>query len=192
MNSKLKVGLIFLIIIAVSIIFFKVVLSQPSVCLRSPDITDIQIRPIDKNSIRITWKTDRETYSVAEIKEQDKVNDILRKSFSCNFSGNLNLEGLSHQDIFKKYNCSFSNENGELSLKHNNYLYGYCTTTNFGNNSPYLGCIVKPADEQNSTYHSVVFDILQPGTEYAFDINAENSCGINSIETVRFRMPENI
>ncbi len=192
MNTKLKVSLICLIIIAVLIIFFKVILSMPSVCSQSPGITDIQIQPVDKNSIRITWKTDRETYSVVEIKEQDKVNEILRKSFSCNFSGNLNLEGLSHQDIFKKYNCSFSNENGELSLKHNNYLYGYCTTTDTGNNSPYVGCIVKPADEQNTTNHSVVFDILQPGTEYAFDINAENSCEINSIKTVKFRIPEKI
>ncbi len=135
------------------------------------------------------WKTDTETYSVVMINEQDKVNEILKKSFSCNISGNLNLVGEKDDDIFKKYklsflkyNCSFSNENGELSLIHKGNTYGYCTTGN------YLSCISKAAYEQNSTYHSATFDILQPDTEYTFDIHADNACELTSIKTVKFRI----
>lgn len=192
MNTKLKVSLICLIIIAVLIVFFKIILSMPSVCLQSPGIKDIQIQPIDKNSIKITWKTDVETYSSVFIKEQDKVNEILKKSFSCNFTGNLNLDAGRFQDIFKKSNCSFSIENETPYLTHNGSLYGFSMTVDTKNNSRYLGWIGKSANEQNSTYHSVVFDIVQPDTEYAFDINAENACGINSIKTVKFRIPEKI
>lgn len=192
MDSKLKAGLFFLITIAMLVLFFKVILSMPLACLQSPRITDIQIQPINKNSIKITWKTDVETYSTIFIKEQDKVNEILKKSFSCNFTGNLNLDAGRFQDIFKKSNCSFSIENETPYLTHNGSLYGFSMTVDTKNNSKYLGWIGKSANEQNSTYHSVVFDILQPDTEYAFDIHAENACEINSIKTVKFRIPEKI
>jgi|GEM_PF-4282670 len=148
---------------------------------------DIQIQPFDKNSIKITWKTDTETYSGVTISEQEKENEILKKSFSCNFEGNLNLVGEKEDALskkynysFSKYNCSFSFDDGEPVLVHNGNSYGYCTTRN------YLSCINKAAYEQKSTYQSVIFDILLPDTEYTFDIHADNACELTSIKTVKF------
>ncbi|NJD03084.1 MAG: hypothetical protein FIA99_10950 [Ruminiclostridium sp.] len=190
MKLGLKIGLVCLIIIAL-IIVSRIILLSPSECFKKPEISDIQIQPIDENSIKIIWRTDTETYSTVMISEQDKVNEILKKSFSCNLTGNLNLAGEKDDDIFKKYklsfskyNCSFSYENGELSLIHNGNSYGYCTTGN------YLSCISRAAYEQNSTNHSVIFDILQLDTEYTFDIYADNACELTSIKTVKFRMQE--
>ncbi len=117
------------------IIVSKIILLSPSECFRKPQISEIQIQPFDKNSIKISWKTDTETYSGVTISEQEKVNEILERSFSCNLTGNLNLEGEKEDDIFKrynlsfsKYNCPFSDKNGELSLIHDGNSYGYCTT----------------------------------------------------------------
>ncbi len=188
MKIGLKIGLVSLTIVIVLIIVSKVILFSPSECLKKPEISDIQIQPIDENSIKMMWRTDTETYSVVMISEQDKVNEILKESFSCNLTGNLNLIGEKDDDIFKKYklslskyNCSFSFEDGEPVLVHNGNSYGYCTTGN------YLSCLNKAAYEQNSTSHSVVFDILQPDTEYTFDIHADNACELTSIKTVKFR-----
>ncbi len=128
------------------------------------------------------------TLCVVTITEQEKVNEILKNSFFCNFTGNLNLEGEKEDALskkynysFSKYNCSFSSEDGEPVLVHNGNSYGFCTTGN------YLSCINKAAYKQNSTSHSVVFDILQPDTEYTFDIHADNACELTSIKTVEFR-----
>ncbi len=40
----------------------------------------------------------------------------------------------------------------------------------------------------------MVFDVLQPDTEYTFDIHADNACELTSIKTVKFRMtiPEKV
>jgi hypothetical protein len=188
MKIGLKIGLVCLTIIIALIIVSKVILLSPSECFKKPEISDVQMHPVDENSIRMTWITDTETYSVVMINEQDKVNEILKKSFSCNLAGNLNLIGEEDDTLskkynlsFSKYNCSFSIENEEPSLIHNGNPYGYCTTGN------YLSCISKAAYEQNSIYHSVVLDILQPDTEYAFDIHADNACEITSIKNVKFR-----
>ncbi len=189
MKIGLKIGLVSLTIVIVLIIVLKVILLSPPECLKKPEIDDIQIQPADENSIKMMWRTDTETYSVVMIREQDKVNEILKKSFSCILTGNLNLAEEKDVDIFKrhnlslsKYNCSFSLEDGEPVLVHDGNSYGYCTTGN------YLSCLNKAAYEQNSTSHSVVFDILQPDIEYTFDIHADNACELTSIKTIKFRM----
>lgn len=193
MKTRSKISFVSLTFIIALIIVSKVILFSPSECFKKPEISEIQIQPFEKNSIKISWKTDSETYSGVTIREQEKVNEILRRSFNCNLTGNLNMEGEKEDGIlkrynlsFSKYNCSFSNKNGELSLIHNGYSYGYCTTEN------YMSCINRADYEQNSIYHSVIFDILLPDTEYTFEIHADNACEITSIKTVKFKTPGTI
>ena len=72
----LKIILVGLTIIIALIFVSKVIQLSPSECFRKPEIMDIQIKPVDENSIKIIWRTDTETYSVVMISEQDKVNEI--------------------------------------------------------------------------------------------------------------------
>ena len=123
-----------------------------SKCLREPqaEISDIQIQSIDENTVEITWKTDRKTYGSVEIKEQDKVNGILKNSFSCDFRGNLTLEG-KHEDIFKKHNCSFVVKNGIPYLVHDNSLYNYCAQSTVGDSQEKVASCV--GSDMESRWH---------------------------------------
>lgn len=83
---KLKfIHLFILTVIVVTIIGYIIlqIISLSSKCLQEqpPKISNIQIQPIDSNSIKITWETDKETYGDVFIGsvylDQDQMNGTL-------------------------------------------------------------------------------------------------------------------
>lgn len=76
MRIELKIGLTFLIIF---IIFLLVNPQLTSKCSREepPVISDIQLQTIDKNTVKITWRTDKESYGDVYILEQNRMNGTL-------------------------------------------------------------------------------------------------------------------
>ncbi|RLI89981.1 MAG: hypothetical protein DRO65_03630, partial [Candidatus Altiarchaeales archaeon] len=167
-----------------------------SKCLREKEsrIYDIKIYPINKTTVKITWKTDKETFGSVWIEEQDKVDEILKKAFHCNFTGNLVIEKEKVRETLQKCNCSFVVKNNETFLVHNGNLYGFCLTSSLTSTKELVGCIFK--EDKLSKNHSVVLDILQPDTEYSLKIRSHFYCedpvvgftGIESERIVKFKM----
>jgi len=176
---KMKISKkIFLIVFAVIVIFCGalVITNSLAKCLKEEKakIYNVKIHPINKTTFKITWKTDKETFGEVIIENQNKVNEILKKCFHCNLTGNLVIkEGEDIKDALKRYNCSFKVKHNKIFFVHNKNLYDFCTS--YTQDKKYISCLIKKDNHFQKT-HSVVLDILQPKTEYNLKVRAYFNC----------------
>lgn len=159
--------LIVILIVQVIISTLFLIVTIGRVPLSTPlEINNITIEQIDKNTVRINWSTNKETYSGVDIDDPKKVSEILRNAFSCNITGDLIAEGYSG-DTFKKYGCIFTKDKNDIpSFVHDGIIYGNCAT-----DRRYFLC--KGSENVSSKQHSVILNVLQPNTEYTFKIQAK-------------------
>lgn len=156
----------------------------------------------DKELLNIEWKTEEETFGSVEIQEQEKVNEILKRAFSCDFETKVFLvqpynvhTQKDEEGSLQRYGCSYSlynNNTGEVVLNYNGKIYSFGLSETEGEEEERWDYIsnIDLADNfvdlmgdtraRSAKTHSVTFDILKPNTTYNFKIisntdNCQNS-----------------